>query len=118
MGHHTTADDATRYREDKEVESWKKRDPIARFKKFLTAKKLWDDKKENELTTKTRSWIDGEVKAYEEFPAPNPLNMFADNYDKAPRALIEQRAELEELLKFKGGAKILMSLPPTEGRFP
>ena len=118
MGHHTTADDATRYREDKEVESWKKRDPISRFKKFLTAKKLWDDKKEKELTTKTQSWIDGEVKAYEEFPAPNPLNMFADNYDKAPRALIEQRAELEELLKFKGGAKILMSLPPTEGRFP
>src|SRR5438445_55209 len=28
MSHHTTADDATRYREDKEVESWKKRDPI------------------------------------------------------------------------------------------
>lgn len=118
MGHHTTADDATRYREDKEVESWKKRDPISRFKKFLTTKKLWDDKKEKVLTTETQSWIDGEVKAYEEFPAPNPLNMFADNYDKAPRALIEQRAELEELLKFKGGAKILMSLPPTEGRFP
>ena len=36
----------------------------------------------------------------------------------APRALQEQRAELEELLKFKGGAKVLMELPPTEGRFP
>ena len=118
MGHHTTADDATRYRSNKEVESWRKKDPIARFKKLLTEKKLWDEKKEKELNAKTRAWIDGEVKAYEEFPAPNPLNMFADNYDKAPRALIEQRAELEELLKFKGGAKVLMSLPPTEGRFP
>jgi len=118
MGHHTTADDATRYRDGKDVEAWRKKDPISRFKKFLTAKKLWDEKKEKDLSAKTQSWIDGEVKAYEEFPAPNPLNMFADNYDKAPRALIEQRAELEELLKFKGGAKILMSLPPTEGRFP
>ncbi|MBI2789178.1 MAG: pyruvate dehydrogenase (acetyl-transferring) E1 component subunit alpha [Elusimicrobia bacterium] len=118
MGHHTTADDATRYRDSKDVEAWRRKDPISRFKKFLTAKKLWDEKKEKELAAKTQSWIDGEVKAYEEFPAPNPLNMFADNYDKAPRALIEQRAELEELLKFKGGAKILMSLPPTEGRFP
>jgi pyruvate dehydrogenase E1 component alpha subunit len=118
MGHHTTADDWTRYRETKEVDAWKKKDPIARFKKFLTARKLWDDKKEKNLTTETRRWIDGEVKAYEEFPAPNPLNMFSDQYDKAPRALIEQRAELEELLKFKGGAKVLMSLPPTEGRFP
>lgn len=118
MGHHTTADDATRYRDAKDVEAWRKKDPIARFKKFLTAKKLWDENKERDLTTETQSWIDGEVKAYEEFPAPNPLNMFADNYDKAPRALIEQRAELEELLKFKGGAKILMELPPSEGRFP
>ncbi|UPT72676.1 MAG: thiamine pyrophosphate-dependent enzyme [Elusimicrobiota bacterium] len=118
MSHHTTADDATRYRETKEVEAWAKRDPISRFKKFLTAKKLWDDKKEKALAETTRKWIDGEVKAYEETPAPNPLDMFANNYDRAPRALIEQRAELEETLKFKGGAKILMELPATEGRFP
>lgn len=118
MGHHTTADDWTRYREAKEVESWKKRDPISRFKKFLIGKKLWDEKKEKALAAQTKTWIDGEVKAYEEYPAPNPLNMFADNYSAAPWNLIEQRAELEELLKFKGGAKVLMSLPPTEGRFP
>jgi pyruvate dehydrogenase E1 component alpha subunit len=118
MGHHTTADDATRYREDKDVEAWRKRDPISRFKKFLTAKKLWSDKQEGALKASTEAWINEEVRAYEEFPAPNPLNMFADNYATAPRALIEQREELENLLKFKGGAKILMSLPPTEGRFP
>ncbi len=118
MSHHTTADDATRYRSDKEVEAWKKKDPILRMKKFLTAKKIWDEKKEKNLAAETQSWINAEVKAYEEFPAPNPLNMFADNYAHAPQHLIEQRAELEELLKFKGGAKILMELPPTEGRFP
>jgi len=118
MGHHTTADDWTRYRETKEVESWKQKDPIARFKKFLAAKKLWDEKKEKHLAAQTKVWIDGEVKAYEETPAPNPLNMFADNYAAAPWNLIEQRAELEELLKFKGGAKVLMELPPSEGRFP
>ncbi|MBI5245568.1 MAG: pyruvate dehydrogenase (acetyl-transferring) E1 component subunit alpha [Elusimicrobia bacterium] len=118
MSHHTTADDATRYRDSKEVEAWAKRDPISRFKLFLTARKLWDTKKEKALEAETKKWIDGEVKAYEEFPAPNPLDMFANNYETAPRALIEQRAELEELLKFKGGARVLMSLPPTEGRFP
>jgi pyruvate dehydrogenase E1 component alpha subunit len=118
MSHHTTADDATRYRDMKEVEAWAKRDPISRFKKFLAAKKLWDEKKEKALDAETKKWIDGEVKAYEEFPAPNPLDMFANNYETAPANLIAQRAELEELLKFKGGANVLMSLPPTEGRFP
>ncbi|MDX6769309.1 MAG: pyruvate dehydrogenase (acetyl-transferring) E1 component subunit alpha [Elusimicrobiota bacterium] len=118
MSHHTTADDATRYRDAKEVEAWKKRDPIARLKLFLEKRKLWDAKKEKALAAETVKWIDGEIRAYEETPAPNPLNMFADNYDRAPWHLVEQRMELEELLKFKGGAKILMELPPTEGRFP
>ncbi len=118
MSHHTTADDATRYRDSKEVEAWAKRDPISRFKKFLTSRKLWDDKKEKALAETTKKWIDGEVKAYEETAEPNPLNMFSDNYARAPWNLVEQRAELEELLKHKGGAKILMELPPTEGRFP
>ncbi|MDE2491350.1 MAG: pyruvate dehydrogenase (acetyl-transferring) E1 component subunit alpha [Elusimicrobia bacterium] len=118
LSHHTTADDATRYRSEKEVESWRKRDPISRMRKFLTAKKLWNDKKEKELEESTTRWIDQEVRAYESFPPPNPLDMFAHNYALAPRALIEQRAELEELLKFKGGARILTELPPAEGRFP
>ncbi|MEK7233365.1 MAG: thiamine pyrophosphate-dependent dehydrogenase E1 component subunit alpha [Elusimicrobiota bacterium] len=118
MGHHTTADDSTRYRDDGEVAMWKKRDPISRFKKFLTAKKLWNDEAEGALKTATDAWINQEVTAYEDFPALNPLSMFANNYGTAPRHLIEQRTELEELLKFKGGANILMELPPTEGRFP
>lgn len=118
LGHHSTADDATRYRSEKEVEGWKKRDPIARMKKFLVARKLWNEAKEKSLSVETRNWIDGEVKAYESTVLPNPLDMFANNYETATWALVEQRAELEDLLKFKGGAKILTELPPTEGRFP
>lgn len=118
MSHHTTADDATRYRDPKEVAAWAARDPISRLKAFLEKRRLWNAAAEKKLAADTQKWIEGEIKAYEETPAPNPLNMFADNYAHAPWNLIEQRAELEELLKFKGGAKILMELPPTEGRFP
>lgn len=118
MGHHTTADDATRYRSDKELDSWKKKDPLARMKKFLVARKLWNEAKEKALAAETKKWIDGEVSAYENFPPPNPLDMFANNYEHATWPLVEQRGQLEELLKFKGGAKILTELPPTEGRFP
>ncbi|NOX59098.1 MAG: thiamine pyrophosphate-dependent dehydrogenase E1 component subunit alpha, partial [Planctomycetes bacterium] len=32
---HTTADDPTRYRDDKEVKEWEKRDPLIRFTKYL-----------------------------------------------------------------------------------
>lgn len=118
MSHHTTADDATRYRAQKDVDAWRERDPIVRLRRFLTKRRLWDDKKEKALAEATRAWIDGEVKAYEETPPPNPLDMFAHNYERATPALVEQRAELEATLKFKGGARIMTELPPTEGRFP
>ncbi|WP_350352375.1 pyruvate dehydrogenase (acetyl-transferring) E1 component subunit alpha [Microbacterium sp. A8/3-1] len=35
MGPHTTADDPTRYRDDAELESWRRRDPIARLEQYL-----------------------------------------------------------------------------------
>ena len=44
--------------------------------------------------------------------------ILAMNYESAPWMLREQRAELERVLEFKGGAKVLTELPPAEGRFP
>lgn len=38
MGAHTTSDDPTKYRADSEVETWKARDPLIRFEKFLRAR--------------------------------------------------------------------------------
>ncbi len=43
MGDHTTADDARRYREQADVETWKKRDPLVRLRRYLKERKLWDD---------------------------------------------------------------------------
>jgi len=37
MGPHTTADDPTRYRDEAELESWRRRDPIARIEAYLRA---------------------------------------------------------------------------------
>src|SRR3989344_8083214 len=44
MSDHTTADDAKKYRGEKEVEEWKKKDPISRSEKYLKAKKIINDK--------------------------------------------------------------------------
>ncbi len=118
MSHHTTADDSTKYRPAEEVAEWAKKDPIARLRKLLESKKIWDAKKESALADETEKWIDGEVAAYEAFPEPNPLDMFSNNVAHAPWNLKEQRAELERLLEERGGPEILTKLPPVEGRFP
>ena len=43
MGAHTTTDDPTRYRIASEVEAWRQRDPIMRFRLFLGKQGLADD---------------------------------------------------------------------------
>ena len=118
LGHHTTADDAARYRSEMEVEAWKKKDPIARLKTYLISRGLWDEGREARLIKAALAMIQAEIEAYESFPAPNPLNMFSDNYSAAPWALIEQRKELEELLGMKKSRHEVFELPPAEGRFP
>jgi pyruvate dehydrogenase E1 component alpha subunit len=118
LGHHTTADDATRYRSSAEVESWKRKDPVLRLKAYLEGRGLWDESREAELKERTQKMIAEEVRAYEDFPPPNPLDMFANNYARAPWALIEQRAELARILEESRDLAEIASLPPPEGRFP
>ncbi|MDE2291419.1 MAG: pyruvate dehydrogenase (acetyl-transferring) E1 component subunit alpha [Elusimicrobia bacterium] len=118
MGHHTTADDATRYRSAEEVEAWKRKDPLARFGKYLQAKGLLTPETAEKARADADAMVNDEVKAYEAFPKPNPLDMFANNYAKAPWALVEQRAELEEVLREKQSRREIPELPPAEGRFP
>lgn len=118
IGHHTTADDALRYREATEVDAWKKKDPIARLRRYLESRKLWDAAKESELQSAAMAMIQAEVEAYEAYAPPNPLNMFSENYSAAPWHLIEQRAELESLLKNAKEQQHALELPPVEGRFP
>src|ERR1700720_2864800 len=49
--------DAAEYVPRAMLESWKQRDPLDRFEKVLTAKKLWDAKTKNETDTRTRGEI-------------------------------------------------------------
>ncbi|MHB2025636.1 MAG: thiamine pyrophosphate-dependent dehydrogenase E1 component subunit alpha [Elusimicrobiota bacterium] len=118
LSHHTTADDAGRYRDQAEVNRWKSKDPLSRLRRYLESQKIWDAKREESLLRDAAAMLELEIKAYESFPPPNPLNMFSENYASATPALIEQRGELERILKTKPGEENLTVLPPVEGRFP
>lgn len=43
---HTTSDDSTRYRDEEEVEEWKDKDPLKRFREYLKEKDIWTDELE------------------------------------------------------------------------
>ena len=66
MGAHTTSDDPTVYRDNAEVEPWKEKDPIDRFRKYLAAKGLWDDAKEEEYSKERDQYVKDVFEAIEE----------------------------------------------------
>ena len=49
LSDHTTADDASRYRDDAEVSRHWPAEPVARLRSYLTRAKLWDKDKEEAL---------------------------------------------------------------------
>jgi len=72
---HTTADDSSRYRTDKDVAKWQKREPLIRFRKFLQEKGLLNEDLEKEITRKIEEQVNAAVKEAEALPAPAPADI-------------------------------------------
>jgi pyruvate dehydrogenase E1 component alpha subunit len=104
---HTTADDPTKYRSKEEVAAWQKRDPIPRFRTYLTAKGVlaedeidrWDGEIEDEIDA---AWEDAQRQMGR---FDDPLHIFEHVYASMPRYLAEQRAGLEAMLRAKREGK-------------
>jgi pyruvate dehydrogenase E1 component alpha subunit len=91
---HTTADDPKKYRSEDEVEEWKKRDPITRFKNYLTkTKKIWDEKKDEKLEQEIKAEIDEAVKTFENFTDYEMDEPFDHVFGSNVSTITEQRAE-------------------------
>jgi len=90
---HTTADDPKKYRSEKEVEEWWKKDPLTRFRIYLTKKGIWNDEAQEKLECEIKSEIDEQVKIFEAWK-PGRLDVNFDLvYSKPYPETEEQRAE-------------------------
>lgn len=93
LGDHTTADDASRYREDSEVAEWEGRDPILRLRRYMDAAGLWDDEQEQALADDVQAWVDRQVANLEEMPPQDPRDIFTHMYAELPPHLRAQMTE-------------------------
>ncbi len=93
MGPHSSSDDPSRYRDGAEVEAWKRRDPIDRFRKFLTDLGLWDADREAKLQAELDAHVQRGIEAAEAAPQPPPEWIIEDVYQDVPPML---RRELDE----------------------
>jgi septum formation inhibitor MinC len=54
------------------LDAWKRRDPLERFEKLLTEKKLWDAKTKKEIDARIAGEIRADVEFAENSPVPPP----------------------------------------------
>lgn len=91
LSDHTTADDATRYRDKEEVDSAWKLEPIARLKTYLTDQGAWDEEKELRLLEEAAKHVEEEVAAYQAVGKPPVESMFEYMFADMPAELEAQR---------------------------
>ena len=94
IGAHSSSDDPTRYRDEREVEQWRKRDPLELFRGRLQAWGLWGARDEDELRARTLEEVNAAIAEAEKKPDPPRESLFEDVYARAPWSLREQREEL------------------------
>jgi TPP-dependent pyruvate/acetoin dehydrogenase alpha subunit len=94
MGAHTTADDPTKYRPPEELETWARRDPILRFRKFLMDRKLLTDRQDEELHEDVATEFQVALAEFESLPPPDPRQHFELALAQPPPQLLRQRGEI------------------------
>jgi len=80
MGPHSTSDDPNRYRTKDEIDAWKRKDPIERFKAYLIRKGILDEANDGEIRKELDVEINTSVQVEEKVPRPGIETMFTDVY--------------------------------------
>src|SRR6267143_148704 len=93
IGAHSSSDDPTRYRDEREVERWKQRDPIDLLRGRLQSWGMWSAREEDELRARLLEEVNAAIAGAEKKPEPPRESLFDDVYSALPWSLREQREE-------------------------
>ncbi len=105
--------DAAEYVPKAMLESWKPRDPIARFEKWLTEKKLWDAAAKKEIDARVAREIRADLEIAEASPAPPPETAAEGVYcDGCHEPVADWRRPVEELLPPRSSVKAEWPMKP------
>ena len=97
VGPHSSSDDPTRYRDEAEPEAWRQKDPLVRFKKWLTASGTLSESEQMALTEEIDREIRDAIALEEKAPPPELGTLITDVYAQPTWILEEQLAELQRV---------------------
>lgn len=91
IGPHTTTDDAGRYRDEAEVEEWRRRDPLERVRRYLEKEGAWDQAWQDEIETAEGESIEAAVAEAEAVEAMGASEIFDAMFAEPTATLREER---------------------------
>jgi 2-oxoisovalerate dehydrogenase E1 component alpha subunit len=91
MQAHTNADDATRYRQDEDVQAWAARDPLTRIETFLRAQGLLDDELAASITAEAEEMA-GHIRAGLNTDVPPDYRRLFDHVYAQPTAQLQEQS--------------------------
>ena len=97
LGPHTTSDDPTRYRDETELETWRRRDPILRLERHLELLGAPVEQLRERAQQEGRDAAEALHAAVSEIPAPAPESLFEHVLTEEHQGLRRQREQLAAL---------------------
>lgn len=97
LGAHSTSDDPSVYRKDLEVQEKLASCPIARLRKYLEMKKLWDAAKEESYLSAINKEVTEAIQVAKETARPSLRSLVEDVYFAVPPSLEAQYEEIKSL---------------------
>lgn len=93
--HSTSGDDPSIYRDKEGIDYWAQRDPLIRFRNFLTEKGLWSEEKETAYIEKTQEEIKEAAKEADKAPKQKISNFLKNMYEVPGQVTQEQIEKYE-----------------------
>jgi pyruvate dehydrogenase E1 component alpha subunit len=93
IGAHSTADDDSRYRAGPEVEAWRERDPISRYRTYLLGRGLIDEPTVSAFADEAEAWVAEIRSKLVALGAPPVAEVFDHAFAEPPPTLDRQRRE-------------------------
>jgi pyruvate dehydrogenase E1 component alpha subunit/2-oxoisovalerate dehydrogenase E1 component alpha subunit len=91
---HSSSDDPTRYRDEAEVKAWEQKDPVDRFRTYLTQRGHWSEAKEVAFKEAIAQRVNDAIAAAERNGPPDDESLITDVYAQVPQQLRNQLAEV------------------------
>lgn len=96
-GPHTmSGDDPTRYRSKELEEEWRQKDPLVRFRNYLSQRGLWSEKDEEAAIEEAKTAVSEALTKADEYQRMTLPGLIDRMFDTLPHDLMAQRAELTE----------------------